>query len=154
MIDKKLLQTFVEQQLEGSDCFLVDMTISADNIIKIEIDSDSSVDIDRCINLTHAIEQEFDREKEDYELEVGSAGLTSPLRLPRQFRKYMGEELEVVADDGKKYRGELTDVTDEGITIVSKEKIKKEGAKRPELTDVTHEFSYDKIRKAEYMIQF
>ena len=70
--------------MEGTDLFLVDVRISKDNNIVVEIDSDTSVDIDECIRLNRLVESEFGRDEEDYELEIGSAGLTSPLRERRQ----------------------------------------------------------------------
>lgn len=154
MIDKQALTAFIEERLSGTDCFLTDLKIDPDNNIRVEIDSDSVVDIDRCVELTRQIEEAFDRDEEDYELEVGSAGLTSPLRTERQYRKYIGEELEVLSADGRKYRGELTDVNAEGITLVCQEKIKEEGMKRPESRGVLHEFAWGDIRRAEYMIRF
>lgn len=154
MIDKHALTAYIEKELEGTDCFLTDLTIGADNNIRVEIDSDSVVDIDRCVELTRRIEEAFDRDEEDYELEVGSAGLTSPLRTERQYRKYIGEELEVSAADGRKYRGELTDVNADGITLLCREKVREEGMKRPDLRDVRHGFAWGDIRRAEYMIQF
>ena len=78
MIDKTALAAFIEERLEGSDLFLVDLSISGQNEIRVEIDSDTSVDIDRCVDLTREIESAFDRDVEDYELEVGSSGLTTP----------------------------------------------------------------------------
>ncbi len=93
MIDKTALKAFVEKQLEGTDLFLVGIDISPDNDITVEIDSDTSVDIDRCVGLTKEIEKEFDRDEEDYRLEVGSAGLTSPFKVLRQYEKTSGMKL-------------------------------------------------------------
>ncbi len=78
MIDKQKLTDTVLQAIEGTDTFLVDVRVSPANEIVVEIDSAEGVDIDTCAALTRRIEQEFDRDTEDYELEVGSAGLTSP----------------------------------------------------------------------------
>lgn len=105
MIDKTALSSFIEKQLEGTDLFLVELRISAGNEICVEIDSDTSVDIDECVALTRAIEGEFSRDDEDYELEVGSAGLTSPFKVKRQYVKNIGHEVETLSADGKKYRG-------------------------------------------------
>ena len=70
----------------------------------VEIDSDTSVDIDECIRLNRLVESEFDRDEEDYELEIGSAGLTSPLRVERQYHKNEGNEVEVLTADGRKLK--------------------------------------------------
>lgn len=154
MIDKQALKQFVEQSLEGSDCYLVDLTIGSDNNIVVEIDSDTSVDIDRCVELTRKIEAEFNRDDEDYELEVGSAGLTSPLRVERQYRKNLGNKLEVLTSDGRKLRGVLREVTPEGITLEVEEKVRREGSKRPELVKSPLVLPYTQIKRAEYMLEF
>ena len=93
MIDKELLRATLEQAMEGTDLFVVDITIGADNHIVVDIDSDSSVDIDECVSLTRAVEARFDRDTEDYDLEIGSAGITAPLQMPRQYAKYIGKNV-------------------------------------------------------------
>ncbi|MDE6772705.1 MAG: ribosome assembly cofactor RimP, partial [Muribaculaceae bacterium] len=87
MIDKKTLTAFIEKQLEGTDLYLVDVAVTPSNEITVEIDSDTSVDIDRCVSLTREIEQAFDRDVEDYELEVVSDCLTYPFKVLRNYEK-------------------------------------------------------------------
>ena len=154
MIDKQALTTFIESRLEGTDLYLVDLKISPDNNIVVEIDSDTSVDIDRCVELTRDIESEFNRDEEDYELEVGSCGLTSPFKVRRQYEKNRGKEVEVLASDGKKYKGLLKDVGEDSFTIISEEKVKKEGSKRPVAEKVTHSFPYADVKYTKYLLQF
>ena len=101
MIDKKAIEQFVEKELDGTQYFLVGVNVTGANEIKIDIDSFESVDIDFCVSLTRSIEERFPREPEDYELEVGSAGLTSPFRVRKQYEKNLGNEVEVLARDGK-----------------------------------------------------
>ena len=74
MIDKTLLLQAVEEELSQTDGFLVSLTVTPDNRIAVEIDSPTGLDLDECVRLTRAIEARFDRDAEDYELEVGSAG--------------------------------------------------------------------------------
>lgn len=154
MIDKKALTAFIEKQLEGTDLYLVDVEVSPANEIRVEIDSDTGVDIDRCVELTRGIEQEFDRDTEDYELEVGSAGLTSPFKVKRQYEKNVGHEVEVLSADGKKYKGLLRHAGPESFTIVCEEKVKPEGAKRPVIEKVEHTFGYDDVKYTKYLLQF
>ncbi|MDE5857439.1 MAG: ribosome assembly cofactor RimP, partial [Muribaculaceae bacterium] len=90
MIDKDKLRLTVEKAIEGTDIFLVDLKVSPDNNIVVEIDSKNGLDIDTCADLTRKIEAEFDRDAEDYELEVGSAGLTSPFKVKAQYEKNIG----------------------------------------------------------------
>jgi len=154
MIDKKALTAFIEKRLEGTDLYLVDVAVSPTNEIRVEIDSDTSVDIDRCVELTRDIEQEFDRDTEDYELEVGSAGLTAPFKVKRQYDKNIGHEVEVLSADGKKYKGLLCHADSESFTIVCEEKVKPEGSKRPVIEKVKHTFGYDDVKYTKYLLQF
>ena len=96
MIDKELLKASVEKAIEGTDLFIVDIKVSPQNEIVVELDSPGSIDIDTCAAVTRAIEKEFDRDVEDYELEVGSAGLTSPFKVKEQYEKNLGNDIEVL----------------------------------------------------------
>lgn len=139
MIDKDLLLQTIERSLEGSDLYLVELRVSPSNEINVEIDSDTKVDIDECVALTRDIESVFDREVEDYELEVGSSGLTAPLKVLRQFRKNIGNDMVVLTRDGRKLRGRLSsteagesgDPRDVRFTLTVTAKVKEPGAKRP-----------------------
>ncbi len=154
MIDKTALTQFIEQQLEETDLYLVDIAVTPDNVITVEIDSDSPVDIDECIALSRKIEEAFDREEEDYELEVGSAGITSPFKVVRQYQKNIGNEVEVIARDGRKYTGVLREAGPDSFTIISEEKVKREGAKRPVVEEVTRTFPYSDVKSTSYLLQF
>ncbi len=154
MIDKKELQAFIEGQLKDSEYFLTDLKVSPSNEIVVEIDSMTPGDIDACVSLTRAIEEAFDRDVEDYELEVGTAGLTSPLKVRRQYDKYVGQDLDVLTSDGRKLRGMLRSVSDEGIILVSEQKVKKEGSKKPVTEQVETEVPFSLIKKAVYDLKF
>ena len=93
MIDKLKLQEFVENALANTDCYLTDLTVSADNDIVVEIDSSGMIDIDFCSALSRRIEEAFSRDEEDYTLEVGSAGLTSPFKVRQQWENNVGNDI-------------------------------------------------------------
>lgn len=154
MIDKKALTEFVENQLQNTDYFLVDLKVSKDNEIKIEIDSMESVDIDFCIYLSRKIEEAFPRDNEDYDLEVGSAGITSPFKVKKQFEKNLGNDVEVLAKNGKKYLGELTEVNDTDFKILTTVKVKEEGKKKAVETEVEMAFPYDEVNSVKYDLKF
>lgn len=126
--------------MEGTGLFLVDLTVSPSNEINVEVDSAEGVDIDSCAAITRAVEAVFDRDVEDYELEVGSAGLTSPLKIRAQYAKYIGKDMEVLTRDGRKLRGVLVEVApgdgadrDVDFTIEVPVKVKEPGVKKPVL---------------------
>ena len=154
MIDKSELIGVINAEIEGTDMFLVDVTVSRDNNIVVELDSMDSVSIDACVNLTRAIEAHFDRDKEDYELEVGSAGLTSPFKVKRQYDKYLGEDVEVLTKDGRKLKGTLKEATDDTFTVGIVKKVKPEGAKRPVEVEEDEILNYNEIKYTKYLIQF
>lgn len=154
MIDKKELQAFVEDQLKDTEYFLTDLKVSPANEITVEIDSLTPGDIEECVNLTRAIEEAFDRDVEDYELEVGTAGLTSPLKVKRQYEKYVGQDLEVLTADGRKLHGLLRKVDDNGIILSIQQKVKKEGSKKPVLATLDLDLSFTNIKKAVYDLKF
>lgn len=154
MIDKSALTAVLERGMEGTDLFLVDVRICKDNNIVVEIDSDTSVDIDECIRLNRLVESEFDRDEEDYELEIGSAGLTSPLRVERQYHKNEGNEVEVLTADGRKLKGILKSADADGFVLTVVKKVKPEGAKRPVEQEEDLRFGYNEIKYTKYVIQF
>lgn len=131
MIDKKEIEAWLDKELEGTDMFPVSVEVTASGEIRIEVDSEGSVDIDRCVELSHDFEEAFPRDDEDYELEIGSAGITSPLRVRRQYDKNAGHEVEVLTRDGRKLTGTLLEPDDEGFTLRRMVKVRPEGAKRP-----------------------
>ncbi|MDE7413155.1 MAG: ribosome assembly cofactor RimP [Muribaculaceae bacterium] len=154
MIDKEKLKTFIEQELEGSEYFLVDLKISTDNEIMVEIDSDESVDIDYCIALTRKIEEAFPRDEEDYDLEVGSSGLTTPFKVIRQYEKHIGDEVEVLEKGGKKLQGILKSADPEKFVVTVTEKVRPEGAKRPVMQERDVEYGYADVKQVTYLLKF
>ena len=154
MIDKSALIGYIESKLDGTDMYLVDVKITPDNNIIVELDSDTAIDIDDCIKLTQEIESEFDRDKEDYELEVGSVGITSPLQVPRQYKKYIGKEMEVLTKSGKKLKGILVEAGEDGFKVETEEKVRKEGTKKPVIEKISHDFNYGDVKEVKYLLKF
>lgn len=156
MIDKHLIADIVEQAVAGTDCFLVDVTVSPANVITVEIDSDTGVDIDTCAAITRRIEAEVDRDVEDYELEVGSAGLTSPFKVLRQYEKNVGNDVEVLTADGRKLHGVLASVSPDGseFTLTVRQKVKEPGKKRPVEVDTPVVIAVADTKYVKYLIKF
>lgn len=154
MIDRNQLQAFVEGLLKDSEYFLTDIKVTPNNEITVEIDSLVPGDIEECVKLTQAIEAEFDRDVEDYELEVGTAGLTSPLKVRRQYDKYIGQDLEILTTDGRKLHGMLKSVSDEGIILAILQKVKKEGSKKPVIETTELDLPFPEIKRAVYDLKF
>ena len=154
MIDKNVVRNLVEEWLQDKEYFLVDVEISPDDRIVVEIDHADGVWIEDCVELSRYIEDRLDRDEEDYELEVGSAGLGQPFKVPQQYVNFIGKNVEVLDGDGKKVKGVLKSVDGNDITVTVAEKVKQEGKKRPVLTDVDHTYQMDKVKYTKYLISF
>ena len=145
-MDIKELVAVTERALEGTDMFVVDCTIAPDNTIDLILDSDTSVSIDACAMLNRAIGDAFDRDVEDYSLTVASAGIGEPLKLVRQYRKLVGESVEVLLKSGVKILATLDDVNEENITLSYDEAVVVEGKKKKQMQRTTHTYSFDEIK--------
>ena len=142
----KELVAVAEKVLEGTDMFVVDCTITPDNTIDLVLDSDTSVSIDACAMINHAIGENFDRDVEDYSLTVASAGIGEPLKLVRQYKKLVGESVEVLLKSGVKILATLDDVTEEAITISYDEAVVVEGKKKKQTQRTTHTYTFEEIK--------
>ena len=154
MIDKNVVTRIVEEWLEGKDYFLVDVTVTPDDKVVVEIDHAEGVWIDDCVDLSRYIESKLNREVEDYELEVGSAGIGQPFKVLQQYIIHIGKDVEVLDKDGKKWTGVLAEANEANFTITVQTKVKPEGAKRPKLVEQNVTFTYDEIKYTKYLISF
>ena len=146
MIDKFKVLDIVKDVLEGSDKYLVNMKITPDNRIFVDLDGDNGINIDDCIEVSRAIENSLNRDEEDFELNVSSAGADSPLKMPRQYRRHVGRELSVEPFEGAKVEGILTEAGDSQFTIKTK------GSKKEPSKELT--FAYEDVRTARVLIRF
>ncbi|MEG1904514.1 MAG: ribosome assembly cofactor RimP [Bacteroidales bacterium] len=152
MIDKDIVRELAEPQLResGSESFLVDVMVKPGNLIVVEIDSEEGIDIEECIALSKFIEGGLDREVEDFELEVGSAGITSPFKVLRQYQKNIGNPVEVLTRAGIKTAGVLTAADDNGFVITTTKMMKPEGAKRKMAVEEELPFKYEDVKYVKY----
>lgn len=154
MIDSKVIREIVESYLQGTSYFLVDVVVDKNNSILVEVDSEDNVSLDYCVELSKHIESKLERDIEDYDLEVGSAGITSPFKVLQQYEKYAGEEVEVQEKSGPKYVGILKDVNPETFSLEITKKEKREGEKKKVDVVETLTFTYEQIKYTKYIIRF
>jgi len=153
MIDKVLIAGIVNEKLT-EDQFLVDVTISSSNVIHVMVDSDSGISINQIVEISRYIEDKLDREVEDFELSVFSAGLSEPFSLLRQYKKNLGTEIEVLLTNGQKFIGLMTKADDQGIDLEVTTKEKSEGSKKKELITRVHPIGYSEIKEAKKILKF
>lgn len=143
-----------EGVLEARGLFLVDLSISKDNVVEIFIDAQEGVSIQACIEVSREIEQHFDRETEDFELTVSSAGIGYPFKVDGQFRKNIGNTVEVRLNDNTKLTGILKAVASETICVECEEKKAVEGKKKKELVIAERQIDRKDIKQIKDVVTF
>ena len=151
-MDKVAILGLIKDHLEGTDKFLVDMHISKDNRINVAIDGDNGITIDDCIELSRYIEKSLNRDEEDFELNVASAGLDNPLKLRRQYVKNIGRSLAITTNDGEKICGKLLEVSDDNIVVEPDNLPKRKKTESDEDTNKT--IAFDDIQVAKIIVKF
>lgn len=156
MIDIELLRKTVADTIAGTNLFIVSCEVAPGNAINVTVDSPTGVDIDTCVEITRRIEETFDRDVEDYELEVGSAGVTAPFSVPEQYRMNIGNPVDILTRDGRRMHATLTAVSESAdtITVAVPTKVKEEGAKRPKTVDVEHNIPVADIKSIVRELKF
>ena len=159
MINAKKIQILAEEFLEGTSAFLVDVKVASGNVIKIALENDDSTSITDCVELSRHIEGSFDREEEDFSLDVGSPGLDQPLKVLRQYLKIIGKQIAVNPIEGKKLEGELVSVEEEegelkSLVLKTRKKKRIEGRKAKEWVDEEHQFQAGEIEWTKVIISF
>jgi ribosome maturation factor RimP len=154
MISKEQIEVVVNECIDPEKEFVVDVSISANNKILVLLDSDEGISIERCVKVSREIEQNLDRDEMDFELEVSSAGLSSPLKVVRQYKKNLGRSLNVISNEGEKIKGKLVEVNDNDFSIEVGELVKPEGKKRKELVLRTVTLAYNEVKSAKIIISF
>lgn len=130
MIDLELIKQLAEEELAGTDLFLVYAKVSKDNAINVVIDGDKGVTIENCIGLSRYIEHELDRDEEDFELKVLSSGLEFPFAMLRQYKKYLDKRIAVTLNDDRQIQGVLQEAEKDHIVLLQEiEKIHKKRSK-------------------------
>ncbi len=137
---------------DNPDYFLVEIKTNSANNIKVFLDADSGVSIDKCVKYNRALYKQIEESgifpEGDFSLEVSSPGLDEPLKLKRQYSKNTGRKVEVVLNDGSKVEGKLTGVSD---TTIQVEEVKGKNKKKEVLEHTIH---IDNIKTTKIQIQF
>jgi ribosome maturation factor RimP len=154
MITKEKIEDIIIDTIKEKNAFLVDIKISSSNKINVEIDSVDGFTIDDCVEVSRLIESNLDRDKEDFELEVASAGLSEPFKVIQQYQKNLNKEVETLTKSGTKIKGSLSKVTDEGFEIEEPKMVKVEGKKKKQPVIEKHWFAFDEIKSTKVVIKF
>lgn len=134
--------------------FLVDITVNERNVINIFVDSYEGLTIEQCVTISRHIEHGFDREVEDFELQVSSPGLSEKFKVKEQYIKYVGRAIDMVTVSDSELEGLILSATDEGIILETSSRELVDGHKKKQLVVKQHHLKYDEIKSAKAVISF
>jgi len=154
MITKEQIEQIALPKIDEEGLFLVEITVSSSNHIVVLIDSEKGVSIDQCIVLSKHIEQNLNRDIEDFELDVASSGLGQPLKVLKQYIKNIGKDVDLVLLNGQKITGKLLEANKEGITVEVEKSVLVEGKKRKQLVTETLSLKYTEIKTTKVVVSF
>jgi ribosome maturation factor RimP len=155
MTFKDKVQELINAALaERPELFLVDFSINDANKISINLDGDQGVNLQDCIDVSRAIENQLDREEQDFSLEVASAGVSSPLKFIRQYKKNIGRTLKVKITDSADIEAKLVAADEEKITLEWQAREPKKIGKGKETVDKKAEILYQNIKEAIVIVSF
>ena len=146
-----LLEEFLNTR---TDLFLISCKVSQTNKIEIIIDGDDGVSIQDCLDCSRAVENNLDREEEDFELLVYSYGISNPLLNSRQYLKNKGRELNIITAENREINGTIMGADEEKVVLTWKERRPKEKGKGKETVEVKEELLYSNIKRATINIKF
>jgi ribosome maturation factor RimP len=147
MIEKGTIESHIQDILQGTEVFLVDVKVDKSNRIRVHVDKNEGISIDDCAGISRALEGKMDRDREDFSLEVSSPGIESPFRVHQQYVKNTGKAVKVETTNGQALTGILREVDDNGIRLELGDGIK---PGKPELLDL----AFDEIASAKAHIRF
>jgi len=154
MITSNQVKDIVLNCIAEGELYIVEVSVTPGNKINVLIDSMKGATIEDCVLVSRSIEQQFDREVEDFELEVSSPGLTQPFKVIQQYQKNIGREVEVILKNGQKLLGTLLALDHNMMTVESQKKVKLEGKKRPEWITEQHNIDINEVKSTKLVINF
>jgi len=152
---EEILRGKIEEMLQGTGYELITLAIRPGDDVLVEVDKMEGTDVDFCAELNRKIVEYLESAGEpDYALEVGSVSIVDPFKTKMQYQKHLGHPVEVLAADGKKYRGQLVSVDEETFSVDCEEKVAVEGKKRKQTQVVTRTWRYDEVKYCKYDLKF
>ena len=154
MIQEQNVLNLAKAYLEGGTGFVVDVRVSEGNAISILLDDDEGTSIAKCIALSRHLEDELDRDAEDFSLDVSSPGLDQPLKMHRQYQKNIGRDVQLKIREAGKVVGKLIAATEDEIIIQTREKRRIEGRKAKEWVEEDHAYALEALDWTKVQVSF
>lgn len=154
MITKENIEEIIAKGWDRDDLFVTQITVAPGNNIRILIDGDEGVNLDDCVALSRLVEGSYDREVEDFSLDVLTHGVTESLVMPRQYIKNVGRDIKVKTIADESFEGLLKDADDSRIVVYFTYKERVEGKKKKIVVEKNMEIPYDQIKSGIIKVSF
>ncbi len=154
MIDIEKVKLLSRQALNDEGAFLVDLKVGSDNKISISADHPEGITLEKLERISRGIEAHFDRDEEDFSIEVSSPGLGNPFMVEEQYQANIGRPVKVVMKDGKVLKGEMADYEEQHVTLTWKERVPKEVGKGKRMVKREERISLEDIKETRLEIRF
>jgi ribosome maturation factor RimP len=154
MITQAQILSIVEDKIADTEYFIVDVNVRPGNKIEVFVDSEGGVTIEGCTDIHRHIEKQFDREVEDFDLQVSSPGVGQPLKVLRQYFKNVGRNVQVKTKDGQKVEGLLKAANDTEMTLQVRVKEEVEGKKGKKWVEKEINLAYPDTIETKVVISF
>lgn len=152
---KETVKVLLDEALaQKPSLFLIDLVVTDDNKISITLDDDNGVILQDCVDVSRAIEHELDKDELEYSIDVASAGVSTPLKFVRQYKKNIGRNLKVTTNELEKIEAKLTSADEEKITLEWQSREPKKIGKGKETVNNKKEIAYQDIKEAIVLISF
>ncbi|MFB6306272.1 MAG: ribosome assembly cofactor RimP [Flavobacteriales bacterium] len=153
-MNEKEIKSYINEAINGTEIFLVDVKINVNNIVYIEVDEEDSISIEQCAELSRILNEKIGEKADEYEINVSSPGLSSPLKVMKQYEKNIGNKLNIKTQEGKKIKGKLEKVNNEQITLTARVKEKKKNSKVKNWVQKTVHLDINDIKEAKQVLPF
>ncbi|RCS26268.1 ribosome assembly cofactor RimP [Polaribacter sp. WD7] len=153
MNESRVRELVDEALLENESLFLIDLSISSDNKIKVTVDGDHGVPLSECVRISRNVEHNLDRESEDFSLEVTTPDISRPLSETRQYKKNIDRILKVKTQE-EEFEGTLIEADDNNIVLKWKTREPKPIGKGKVTVEKTATIAYTNIKEAKVKIVF
>ena len=154
MIDIEKVKMLAQQAVDDEGAFLVDLKVGSDNKINISADHPEGITLEQLERISRGIEAHFDRDAEDFGIEVSSPGLGNPLVVKEQYQASVGRPVKVTLKDGNVLKGNLADFEEEHLTLTWKERVPKEVGKGKMVVKREERISLENIKETRLEIRF
>lgn len=154
MIVKSKIEDIIREEISDSEVFVVNISVKPGNRIQVYLDQPGGIALETCIKYSRLIESSFDREIEDFDLQVSSPGLTESFKVPQQYHNNIGNSVKILCIDGEKHKGVIKSADESGLDLDAEIRVKSADSKKKTTEIKSVRIDYKDIKTAKVNLEF